>query len=420
MANVYAVKSGNWSDTTVWNTSALPTSADDVFANGFTVTIDQNVTVLSIRTTAASPAVAGGGFICSTSNTINCTDSGIIPGSTTCLTINGGSGITTVVNSLVRNSSTTNTTNGILKSGICTLNITGNLQSLGSGTARYMLNIASSGVVNIVGNLLPAFTATCIIASAGTPTINIIGDINPNKVISSSENAVLLSATTTMNVTGNIYGGASNGWAINMSLSTLYVTGNVYGGNGTGANSAIYSTGNSYINIIGILSSSHTLGVFAYAVHNQGTTSRNLFSGPFICSENGVVPFLVWRMNYIKTLGSYFEFRDSSTDGAIYPPNTPAPSTRLISPDVVAPLPINVRKGIVYADGNFTGTLEVPAAGSVALGVPVDNTTGTAVLTPAAVWDYATSSITNASSIGARLKNCSTVDTTGEQLEALL
>jgi hypothetical protein len=45
----------------------------------------------------------------------------------------------------------------------------------------------------------------------------------------------------------------------------------------------------------------------------------------------------------------------------------------------------DVRSGVSYADGGLTGTCAVPAAGSVALGVPVDNTTGSAVLTPSAV-----------------------------------
>jgi hypothetical protein len=47
--------------------------------------------------------------------------------------------------------------------------------------------------------------------------------------------------------------------------------------------------------------------------------------------------------------------------------------------------PANVRSGIVYANGNLTGTCAVPAASSVASGVPVDATTGTAVLTAADV-----------------------------------
>ena len=58
------------------------------------------------------------------------------------------------------------------------------------------------------------------------------------------------------------------------------------------------------------------------------------------------------------------------------------------------PAASNVRSGVSYASGALTGSCAVPAAGSVALGVPVDNTTGTAALTPAAVWEYATRTIT--------------------------
>ena len=84
----------------------------------------------------------------------------------------------------------------------------------------------------------------------------------------------------------------------------------------------------------------------------------------------------------------------------------------------------NVRAGVVYGGGILTGTCAVPAAGSVALGVPVDNTTGTAILTQAnvqsAVWNTLTSSLTTAGSIGERLKNAATVATTGEQLATAL
>ena len=45
----------------------------------------------------------------------------------------------------------------------------------------------------------------------------------------------------------------------------------------------------------------------------------------------------------------------------------------------------DVRFGTVYASGALTGVAYIPAAGSVALGVPVDNTTGTATLTAADV-----------------------------------
>ena len=46
----------------------------------------------------------------------------------------------------------------------------------------------------------------------------------------------------------------------------------------------------------------------------------------------------------------------------------------------------NVRSGTIYGpNSELTGTCAVPAAGSVALGVPVDATTGTAVLTESAI-----------------------------------
>jgi hypothetical protein len=50
-----------------------------------------------------------------------------------------------------------------------------------------------------------------------------------------------------------------------------------------------------------------------------------------------------------------------------------------------------VRSGVTYAAGALTGTAAIPAAGSVALGVPVDATTGTAVLTAANVQTALTS-----------------------------
>jgi hypothetical protein len=63
MANRYAIANGNWSNSAIWNGGlGLPTTADDVYPNNFTVTVDQNITVLSLRNGAASPIVAGGTF----------------------------------------------------------------------------------------------------------------------------------------------------------------------------------------------------------------------------------------------------------------------------------------------------------------------------------------------------------------------
>jgi hypothetical protein len=68
------------------------------------------------------------------------------------------------------------------------------------------------------------------------------------------------------------------------------------------------------------------------------------------------------------------------------------------------PAATDVRDGVSYASGALTGVLAVPAAASVAFGVPVDATTGTAALTPASVWDHLLTAITTSSTIGTLLK----------------
>ena len=118
------------------------------------------------------------------------------------------------------------------------------------------------------------------------------------------------------------------------------------------------------------------------------------------------------RLNVSAVPNTYFTFTSSALGNPFVTLYT---ATALAD----APVPANVRSGVVYALGSQTGTLVVPPAGSVANGVVYDNgTIGTAVLTPAGVWDALTSSMSTPGSIGERLKNASTVATTGSQLAA--
>jgi len=57
MATRFAVATGNYSNTAIWDNGAVPTSADDVYANNFTVTIDGTYTAQSIRNTATNTLV---------------------------------------------------------------------------------------------------------------------------------------------------------------------------------------------------------------------------------------------------------------------------------------------------------------------------------------------------------------------------
>jgi hypothetical protein len=64
MANYRAIANGNWSNLAIWqddslgyfaNSSVLPTTADDVYANNFTITIDGTRNASTIRNTAFTP-----------------------------------------------------------------------------------------------------------------------------------------------------------------------------------------------------------------------------------------------------------------------------------------------------------------------------------------------------------------------------
>ena len=451
MAVRYAVATGNWSNTATWNGGTLPTSADNVYSNNFIITIDTNITVLSLSNLAQSPAVAGGSFVFSDGTTITCTGSGMVIGATTCFTYSGSGSI--IINSNIIGG--TASINGFTITGTGIVTINGIVNSSLTNGSSNTINNTSTGILSIIGNV-NGFTssqtnATAIRMATSGSVLNIIGNIESR---GTQKETVILSTGTTLNLTGNAFvtaNTANSAKSISATSAIINVTGDLYLLNTVGANTsmnALQAINACTINVVGSVysdpSSTSTTGV-AQAVAISGlagyykhigtltagyrdvalvstvTNGINIMSGPFISGIYGVSPFQVTRMNYFRTIGSYYEFRDETTNGAL-PPTAASPATRLVSPDTVvdSPIPANVRQGVTYALSSLTGTLAVPSPNSVALGVPTDNTTGSAVLTPDAIWNYAAANLTDNNSIGARLKNVSTVDTTGEQLEAFL
>lgn len=449
MANVYAIKAGNWSDPTVWNTGALPTSADDVFSNNFTVTINQNVTVLSIRNTAASPAVAGGGFILNSGVTVTTTGATGLSASSSLIDFpsNGTATINCGTGNIVKPTTSTATLYTIRVSGGGTLNVTGNISFVSSNSRAILINTTAGATLNFTGNIDPGTTTG--IQTDVNCTVNIIGNIY-GVTSNGPLGAVQFQGNGTLNITGDIYGSYTfnnNGYGVHMGLGNLNITGNIYGSTTNAGGSkygvflsnvaTVYITGNIYGGT-SLLASGHwglfttsavylnqVGGIFAgYNIGGLSSTNANaihILSGPFVCSEYGFFPYQLVRMNLIPTSNSYFEFRDETTNGALSP-GAIAPATRMISPSAAsdAPSVSDVRFGTVYALGSQTGTVRIPHPNNVSYGVPVDNTFGTAVLSPQDVWNYARTNLTTPGSIGERLKNVSTVDSTGDQLSALL
>lgn len=400
MANVYAVKSGNWSDPTVWNTGALPTSADDVFANNFRVIVDVSATVLSIRHSSTTGVIAGGGFDLTNGVILNATAAGFVGFNTTLLikfelsspnsaTIIGNITSPTVVDGVPT----------VIHSGTGTLNVIGNIFSTPRSSCSG-ITISGTGILNVTGNLLSTTgvpnTATQIRIN-GNATVNVTGDLIWQTVVTNSNfPLIVINSAATLNVIGTINSGGSNG---------------------------ISSNGASFINIIGPIIAGvvvgGTFGTPALSVSNGGSVT--ILTGPFISHSSGIQPLFVTRMHYRRTMGSYFEFRNNSTNGAL-PPSAPAPATRLVSPDTVAdsPIPRNVRLSITYAAGSQTGTMIVPSRDNVAKGVLVDNTTGTAILDADSIWAVPLTSINTLNSIGRRVKNAATIESTGAQIQTTL
>jgi len=358
MANVYAVKSGNWSDTTVWNTGALPTSADDVYANNYTVTIDTSPTVLSIRNTAASPIVAGGIFVPTNGITLTCTGAGIVAGTTfePCFesSLTSGQSCNLVAN---LTGGTNNNTHGARNSGAGTINITGNCTTL-SGRDSAGASNNSTGTINITGDCT--------------------GGINR-----SDARGAWNASIGTLNITGKCTTGTSGVAAQNKTTGTMTVIGTIEAGN-------------------------------TVAIDGTALNQNTFLTGPFIGTAQGIPANVAYRWRWIPSVGaSYMTAVNSDATG--YKNLYTADSTDSNSGQ---PAASNVRSGTVYGPSSeLTGTCAVPAAGSVAFGVPVDATTGTAVLTPESVRSAVGLASANLDSQLSRVANAATTQEVADIVE---
>lgn len=394
MANYFARKAGNINATDVWATTPSGvaanvwgtfTSSDVLHANSFAITVNVSTTVGEVRTDTANSATAGGSFTLSNSVTLT---ADVISGTTTCLIYNGTSG----------------------NSASLVGNVTG-----GTGNNIFGANNTSSGTLNITGNVVAGVSSAGVNNQHGannnsTGTINITGNVTgPATGTGTAGNGAHNASTGAINITGNctsgaFAGGVSGVGANNNSTGTLTITGNCTGSLTFGANNN--STGTMIVN--GSIYASETAN--GVGGGNRGQVTR--LTGPFYTSATfGVNPIgcLAWRWDTSLSNTTFIEV----------PTQNLASKRNLVTPDNATNFPnaSNVRSGTTYGiSGALTGTCAVPPAASVATGVPVDNTTGTAALTPADFWNALTSGMNTSGSIGARLKNAATLDSTGQQL----
>ena len=400
MATRYAVATGNWSAVGTWDGGAsLPGVGDDVYSNNFTVTINQDINVGSLRNTSnASPAItAGGGFEVSTARTITLTGSGIVAGAATCFTYSASSPTSTTINGAIAPSSSGT---GVFHAGTGTLNVVGAVTGNSNQGTGIRVN-ANGAVITVTGNVSGgSLNARGINSENFTSTITVVGNVTGG----SGTNAPgigLGSLSSTVTITGTVLGGSAASTQAGVSSgggATINITGPVNGGAG---GAGVSCTGAVGLTISGALTASSA----ACAVESTSLSAVNVLSGPLIGnSTTGQSPVLCRIIKLTPTLNDYWTFK-----------NNAGSTTDLVSTDTLAsnPSASDVRYGTSYSGGTLTGTMSVPVASQVRIGVAVDNTVGTGYLTPADFWNYLRSNSFTAGSMGEWLKNIATIDAQG-------
>ena len=372
MPTYFARKAGNINASDVWATAPSGTAAavtfasgDVLIANSFAIAVNVSTDLGAtgqVRNDTTGGATTGGNF--TLANGVTLTANIFASGALTQCVILTGSNSANIVGNFSSVGGFNNQAAAV-NSGSGILNVTGNANGTSAASNSPTINNTSLGTINFSGNLTGGSGTGAAIGntSGSTGAISITGIVTGG---SASPGALNSSSTATITINGTAVGGSGFAGAVNGNNSNMLVTracGNAYGPGNTAGLTAQVGVSNT------------GLGIVEIEQLEYGTNGMSPTSGTGIrlkkLSSNVAV------FNYCNTAGA--KTLIDATQNAAMPAAT------------------DVRSGVSYASGAQTGSCAVPAAGSVALGVPVDNTTGTAVLTPAAVWGHASRTLTTSS-----------------------
>jgi hypothetical protein len=358
MATRYAVASGNWSDVATWDGGAtIPQAADTVVANGFTVQINQDVTVVQVRTLASGGGASGGGFVLQDTRTLT---AAVLSGTTTCVTFSAASPATAAVVGTVTGSAGTGSAYGVSCTSTGTLTITGAISSSGSSPGVFN---ASSGTINITGDCTAAANMAAVMNNS-TGAVNIVGNLtggsNSNGLGAQNNSSGILG------LTGNATGGSGGAGLGNQSTGTVNIAGNAVASGAAG----VINASSGAVNITGHLIPSGT----AAGAYNSGSASgRITVFGNIQSHSSGHAGFGlgILTIDPSITLTHAYRVQNGGSIGAERTLYTGGPV--LGHPDEE-----DVRDGTTFGSSSeFEGTLIVPDPAYVSLGVPTDDTVGT-------------------------------------------
>ena len=300
MAIRYAVANGNWSSTSTWNGGTLPTSADDVYANNFTVTIDQNVTVLSVRTETTTGVTAGGNFTLNSGITLTADVYAGAVASTSCVTFNSVSPASATITGNIYGTTQGTTTSGInavLNNTSGTLTINGNVtagSSTSSSSTRLGVRNNSVGTININGDIIGTRLTTSgnhnAVSSAGG-TINIVGNILSGRA---QYGSAVIATGGTINVTGNVAIDSANNFSQTYGievLNTNVTASGVFTYAGASGAQCVYCSNSGTAQLSGSYVSTGTGGggLLNLATSTNGIVTMNLTNGTTANSGSAVI-----------------------------------------------------------------------------------------------------------------------------------
>lgn len=285
--------------------------------------------------------------------------------------------------------------NGIQHNSIGECIINGNVYGGFIGGSAYGITINSSN---------PSMAATTL----GTVRVTIYGNVYGGD---GNNLGALIDLDSVLTVVGDVIGGdfgTGSFGASNTSTATLSVIGTAKGGN-TSAGISNNSSGTVYATrAVGNDAGPSFSTVFTAkpGIQNNSANGR-VFVEEVVFGSQGATPvsgpiFMVPKSTNITVLNT------GPTTGY-----TSVTLFRSINFPGFAPEPRDVRAGLVYGAGEFTGTMIVPTRESVQLGVPVDNTKGLAALSPISVWNFSRNASLTAGSIGQRVRNALTTQAAG-------
>jgi len=382
--------------------------------------------------------------------------------------VSGSGGVLNINGNVSGGTGTDNCFGLVVGGNFVTVNIIGNITAGVNGGANAGIRIqGAENTINITATTISCPPSTAAISAIDSNTnlantLNIVADtitggrVNGQSTISTGE--YITTIIQAENILGGTFTNSVNTYAVGIGgrVPCFIYARNIVGGTLLGTQNAIYLNGASFGEVAnltigpkpggtltvtgGSAGQSWAIRVDAGYLIVNGTCIANQVEAVFINTSNAKVEIDKVEGNsygsgsvgvanvvsvnnpninselYVREiqLGSRGQwpiggtaFILPTTSNAFTAPLSTSGTKTLVDPNATGLMPsaANVRLGTTYASGNFTGTMAVPAASSVAAGVAVDNTVGTAALTPASVWNYALSSASSvAGSVGEKLK----------------